>query len=237
MKKLLSLLLAFSMAVTFAACGSTEQADQATTEQQTEASDSQQVPGALDAVLDGVISYSDYDIDTDEDFTWLFIKNHTPTELDFTIQLDNGDTIVLPVVYSDFLQAGWVSDRTWADPFDGNSTGYGNYTNADGDSIHVSIVNPFDEARSLNDIYVSTIEVGNGNYDGFEINGIRKGSSALSVVNAWGNPYEISYNSSDSSLEFKYQAEDLSALTFTLDINDGTVSGAKYNYVYFSITE
>lgn len=237
MKKLFSLLLAFSMAVTFAACGNTEQADQATTEQQTEASDSQPVPGALDAVLDGVISYSDYDIETDEDFTWFFMKDHTPTEMDFTIQLDNGDTIVLPVVYSDFLQAGWVSDRTWADPFDGNSTGYGNYTNADGDNVHVSIVNPFDEARSLNDIYVNTIEVGNDNYDGFEIHGIRKGSTVLSVINTWGNPYKISYNSSDSSLQFIYQAEDLSTLTFTFDVNDGTVSGAKYNYVYLSITE
>lgn len=237
MKKLFTLLLVFSMAATFAACGSSEQDTQATTEQQTETSDSQQVPGALDAVLDGVISYSDYDIETEDDFTWLFIKNHTPTEMDFTIQLDNGDTLVLPVVYSDFLQAGWVSEKNWEDPVKENSTGYGNYTNADGDSIYVSIVNPFDEPRSLKDVYVSTIEVGNGHYDGFEIGNIRKGSSALSVINAWGNPYEISYNSSNPSLEFKYQAEDLSSLTFTLDINDGTVLGADYNYVYLSITE
>lgn len=233
MKKLISLLMVFSMLAMLCACGSSETEQPAqngsdTPSQTTEAvsADGDSLVPALKEILGSAISLDDYElVYQDEEIVNLYLIDGEYIELDYTINLAGGSTIQLPMIYSELLEAGWTSSVQWDETAEANSVGGAAHVNADGNTIYVSICNPTSEAMDLNDIWVNSITLGGDFTAEGNVGGIGVGSSIGDLVAAWGKPYNISYYCDEdfSRLELNYEASD-GELAICIDTQTGLIS-------------
>lgn len=244
MKKLIALLLAFSMLAILCACGSstkdaeqpTAAAEQAEAQNEKPAEPATTADGLLTVVkeiLGDAISLDDYELYSepeDEEYVHLYLLDGERIEMDYTITLDDGTTIQMPMVYGELLDAGWTSSVQWEEQAKANSLGSAAHTNANGKTISVSIINPTDETMNLADIWINQVTMGGDYTEEFDIHGIRAGSTIADVVAAWGNPYSIEYYCGENytELDLNYESNDYGTLEFCVDVETGLVSGATY---------
>lgn len=237
MKKLFALLLAFGMLAMLCACGSgTEGTNQSpAAAEQAEAQSKTDVDGLLKVVkgiLGDAVSLDDYElVYMDEESVSLYLLDGERIELDYTIVLDDGTTIQLPMVYGELLDAGWTSSVQWNRAVEGNSMGTASHANANGDTIYVSIINPTERSMYLTDTWVFSVTLGGDYSAGFDVHGASEGSSIADVIAAWGKPYNISYYSGDNytQLDFDYEAMD-GTLSFRIDEKTGLVDSVTYHF-------
>lgn len=243
MKNLLAILLAICMMITLCACGSgtdsSTPAPAATTAPSGDAGEDTEPAGDSDLMavvqtcLGNAISFDDYELSyADEETMTLFYLNSENIELDYTIQLDDGTTIQLPMVYGELLDAGWTSSTQWTETVKGNSMGSATHTNSQGNTIYISIINPTDQFMDLTDTWVNNVTVGGERTAPFDTHGIHEGSSVADAIAVWGNPESISFYSGDTyqELDLTYVAED-GTLALRIDTQTGLISSVTY---YFS---
>lgn len=246
MKRMIALLLVFGMMAMLCACGSstdepaqsTAAAAQAETQgdAQTENAAENAVPEdglvtVVKEILGNAISLADYELSyQDEEMVTLYLLDGEYIELDYTFSLDDGTTITLPMVYGELLDAGWTSSVQWEERAKANTVGFAAHTNANGNTIYITIQNPTDETMNLADIWINQVSMGRDYTEGFNIHGISAGSTIADVVAAWGNPYSIEYYCGENftNLELNYEAY-YGDLIFYIDPETGLVSGATYH--------
>lgn len=185
-------------------------------------------------ILGNAISLADYELSDqdDEDEVHLYLLEEAPIEFDYTIALDDGTTITLPMVYGEFLDTGWANRTSWKEQAEAHASGYGVHANANGDTVSIGVVNPTDETMEPADIWINSVNVGGSYTAGFNICGISRGSSIADVINALGNPTTIYYTCDDDyeSFALKYSTPEFSLL---FEIN---VENAVVDYVGCSIS-
>lgn len=151
-------------------------------------------------------------------------------ELTCTIKLGDGTVLDLPIVYSDFLAAGWnPATAQWADVAEARTLGNDTFANAAGETIYAVIVNPTAEARALADTWVKSVTVGDYYTAKFDVNGVTGESTAADVIAAFGQPSIIEYSSDEdySALMFTYNSADN-----TLKVNIDTETAAVLSMTY-----
>lgn len=235
MKKLFALLLAFGMLAMLCACSSGTEGTgmEAQTEKAVEAPAEDKQLAALKGILGSAVSLDDYELfSQDEDYVTLYSLDGERIELDYTVDLDDGTTIQLPMVYGELLDAGWTSSVQWKSAVEGNSMGSASHANAEGETIYLAIINPTSKSMYLTDIWINQVQVGGDYTEGFDIHGVSAGSTIADVVAAWGNPYEIEYSSDKENayLDLGYLGSDYGTLSFRVDVKTGQVRSAHYLY-------
>ena len=238
MKKFIALLLALCMAAMLCACSKSEETDSTSAQQQTENQTTEAASGdgslydALKQILGSGISLDQYELSyEDEEIVNLYVLTNERNVLDYTFKTDDGTTIKLPIVYGDFLNAGWTSTVQWEEQAQASSMGSSAHKNGAGETIYVSIINHTDATVELKDCWVNRVTLGQEYSAGFDIHGIKKGSSVAEVIAAMGNPYNIEYYNDGEyeSLELNFEAMD-GTLTFHIDSQTAQVTGATYGF-------
>lgn len=243
MKRMIALLLAFGMLTMLCACNSGDTTEDTTppssevvqTEPQTEAQDETQanntaaedgLVAVVKDILGDAISLEDYELDVqgDDGEVDLWLLEEVPIEFDYTIELDDGTIITLPMVYGEFLNSGWTNRTPWKEQAEAYASGFGVHANAKGDTVSIGVVNPTDETMELADIWINSVNLGGSYTEGFNICGIIRGSSIVDVVDALGNPTSIDYTCDDDyvTLSLKYSTPEF-ALLFEIDVETGLV--------------
>ena len=248
MKRLFAMLLVIAMVFALCACGGSDEkkpVDNAGVEDMGGDNIESDVPPVtnedgvdmtlmerMEKILGQELDLDQYDISyLDSEMAILYLKDGGEVELDFAVNLDDGSTIQLPVRYGDLLNAGWTSSANWEDSAAGGTMGSAMHTNASGDTVHLSIVNPTDETLPLADIWVNSITVGDVFTAGFDIEGITLGSSVSDIISVWGNPYSISFFITDDYMDLELIIEDAEGtLSLQIDSETSLVSAAVYRY-------
>lgn len=192
----------------------------------------------LQAILGDALSLEEYEgfDDADPDYLSVYLIDGEYIELDGILTV--GDTeIVLPMLHGDFVDAGWTSVLPWEDPVKASSLGTGTYTNTDGETISVSIVNNTKEQQPLANTWVKAISAGQGINEhtaAFDAKGIHAGSTMADMVEAWGKPYSMtaSYYEGEEELEVTVKMNYTSVygnVTFYVDAETGLVTGVNYS--------
>lgn len=258
MKKFFALVLAVLMVFCMTACAGgassketeaatvkaeTKSAEAAETEAENEdvlekteaAEDENSLLAVVKELLGNAVSLSDYELSyEDEESVSLYLLDGERIELDYSIDLGDGTTIQLPMVYGDLLDAGWTNTQEWTEKVESNTAGFSAHTNADGKSIYITVKNHTSETMDLADIWVISVNLGGDYTEEFDIHGISKGASMADVVAAWGLPYHIYYfcsadDNDYASLEFEYSAIN-GSLSFEFDLETGLVASASYAF-------
>lgn len=196
----------------------------------------------LVAMLQGIVgetlSLADYEglDDADAEYLGAYLIDGEYIELDGVLTV-GGTEIVLPMLYGDFVDAGWTSQLTWEDPVKANSLGIGTYTNAAGETISVSFTNRTQEQQSLAKTWVESISAGqtvNEFTATFDAKGIHAGSTLAELVEAWGKPYRLGMScyENEDGLDVTTRMEYSSvygSVTFFVDAETSLITGLNYS--------